>query len=135
MTWQRRLPARTAQRGWVHDHALSLALLALFLASWVAQLLTQAAEVAEHAAEHGTPQSVASTLVSGDFWAEFGAATFENWQSEFLQLLVFVTLTAHLIHRGSAESPDGDDELKAMVEELLARTVRMERSRRGETDA
>jgi hypothetical protein len=33
-----------------------------------------------------------------------------------------VVLTASLIHRTSAESPDGDDEIKAMLQELLART-------------
>jgi hypothetical protein len=40
---------------------------------------------------------------SGYIW-EFGSATMENWQSEFLQLLAMVVLTSFLIHRGSAES-------------------------------
>ncbi len=39
-----------------------------------------------------------------------------------LQLFTFVLLTADLIHRNSAESADGDDELKAMLQELLDRT-------------
>jgi len=39
----------------------------------------------------------------------------ENWQSEFLQLLTFVVLTAVLIHRGSHESKDGDDEMRATL--------------------
>ena len=34
----------------------------------------------------------------------FLSATFENWESEFLQMLVFVLLTAILIQRGSPES-------------------------------
>lgn len=31
-------------------------------------------------------------------------------------------LTTYLIHRSSAESPDGDDEIKAMLQELPTRT-------------
>jgi hypothetical protein len=37
----------------------------------------------------------------------FGEATFENWQSEFLQLLAFVVFTSFLIFKGSPESRDG----------------------------
>jgi hypothetical protein len=45
--------------------------------------------------------------------AEFGEATFENWESEFLQMGVYVLLTARLVQIGSAESrpPDGDPTL------------------------
>lgn len=43
-------------------------------------------------------------------------ATFENWQSEFLQLLAFVVLTSVLIHRGSRESKDADEKLHAAVD-------------------
>jgi hypothetical protein len=42
--------------------------------------------------------------------------------AKFLQLFSFVALTAYLFHRNSAERADGDDETKAMVQELLART-------------
>lgn len=117
-SWQRRLPPRTARRGWLHDHLLTIVLAGLFLVSWIGQFFAQVTEVSNNAHAHGESFSWA------DFWPEFLAATMENWQSEFLQLLTFVALTAHLIHRNSAESPDGDDELKAMLEELLARTER-----------
>jgi hypothetical protein len=40
---------------------------------------------------------------------EFLATLFENWESEFLQMAAYVTLTAHLFQRGSAESRDPDD--------------------------
>lgn len=114
--WQRRLPPRTARRGLLHDHLLSIVLICLFLVSWVGQFVAQVSEVSATAQEHG--QSFSWT----DFWPQFLAATFENWQSEFLQLFTFVVLTCYLIHRNSAESPDGDDETKAMLQELLART-------------
>jgi hypothetical protein len=38
----------------------------------------------------------------GDFFAECGQSTLENWQSEFLQLFSFVVLAAPFIHKGSA---------------------------------
>lgn len=116
MSWQRRLPSRTAKRGWVHDHLLTLVLAALFMLSWAGQAISQLVEVADRAQQHGQQFSFA------EYWPAFASATLENWQSEFLQLFTFVLLTAHLIHRNSAESPDGDDELKGMLAELLERT-------------
>jgi hypothetical protein len=62
---------------------------------------------------------------SGYVW-RWGQATFENWQSEFLQLLAFVVLTSFLIHRGSHESKDGDDELRATLDRVEARLARIE---------
>jgi hypothetical protein len=119
-SWQRRLPPRTARGGWVHDHLLTIVLVSLFVVAWIGQFIAQVVQVRNDAREHGQSFSWA------DFWPQFLSATFENWQSEFLQLFTFVLLTAHLIHRNSAESPDGDDETKAMLEELLARTERSE---------
>jgi len=118
--WRRRLPPRTARSGWIYDRLLSIVLLGLFLASWVGQFVAQATEVRSNAETHGQP------FEWTDFWPQFLSATFENWQSEFLQLFTFVVLTALFIHRNSAESADGDDELKAMLEELLARTESMD---------
>jgi hypothetical protein len=114
--WRRRLPARTARRGWLHDHLLTIVLGGMFLVSWVGQFVAQMVEVGQDAEEHG------QSFLWSDFWPQFLSATFENWQSEFLQLFSFVALTAVLIHRNSSESADGDDEIKAMLEELMART-------------
>ena len=44
----------------------------------------------------------------------------ENWQSEFL-LLTFVVLMAFFIHRGSHESRDSDDGMKAMLQRIEQR--------------
>ena len=38
--------------------------------------------------------------------AHFAEASAENWESEFLQMFIYVVLTAHLFQRGSAESRD-----------------------------
>lgn len=119
-SYRDRLPPRTAKQGWLHDHALSLVLVALFLASWLGQFVSQLIEVGNNAEEHG------QQFTWADYWPQFFSATFENWQSEFLQLFTFVVLTAMLIHRDSAESADGDDEMTAMLEELLERTAHLE---------
>src|SRR5690242_4415274 len=60
-------------------------------------------------AEHQRPVLAFPTYLTG---GEFASATFENWESEFLQMAVYVVLTAFLLQRGSAESrdPDGEDE-------------------------
>ncbi len=39
----------------------------------------------------------------------FGEAVFENWESEFLQMGLYVFLTTFLFQRGSAESKDPDE--------------------------
>jgi hypothetical protein len=40
--------------------------------------------------------------------SHFVEATFENWESEFLQMGMYVLLTVFLFQRGSAESNDPD---------------------------
>jgi hypothetical protein len=40
----------------------------------------------------------------------FGEALFENWESEFLQMGMFVLMTAYLYQKGSAESNDPQEE-------------------------
>jgi hypothetical protein len=39
----------------------------------------------------------------------FIEATFENWESEYLQMALYVLLTAFLFQRGSSESKDPDE--------------------------
>ena len=45
--------------------------------------------------------------------ADVGGATFENWESEFLQMGVYVLLTAWLAQKDSAESKPAGGELEA----------------------
>jgi hypothetical protein len=52
------------------------------------------------------------------FWhylgtGHFGEATFENWESEFLQMGSYVLLTAYLVQRGSPESKPLDQKDRA----------------------
>jgi hypothetical protein len=68
----------------VKDHlkkwGVVYASLALFLTAWIAQFFTQMQVVANEAAEHQQQFSW------GEFWPQYFASTFENWQSEFLQI-------------------------------------------------
>ena len=97
------------------DYNLSIVLLACFLVSWVLHAFTGWARFsAEQLAHSQTPHVFGA---DGYVW-EFAASTFENWQSEFLQLLAMVVLTAYLVHRGSAESKDSNDRLEAKVDAM-----------------
>jgi hypothetical protein len=94
------------------NYNLSVVLAILFFVSWVMQTWTgwHKFEGEQHA--HG--QTAAIFGPSGYVWT-WAAATMENWQSEFLQLLTFVVLTSFLIHRGSHESKDTDEEFRATL--------------------
>ena len=65
----------------------------------------------EDAATHGeSAVSYGSYLLTGHFFE----ATFENWESEFLQMFAFILLTAWFVQRGSAESrPEEGEEADA----------------------
>ena len=56
-------------------------LLLLFAGSWAGQFVTQMAEFTSTQQQHGQP------FQWGEYMHEFFAATFENWQSEWLQLI------------------------------------------------
>lgn len=45
--------------------------------------------------------------------------TFENWQSEFLQLIWQVWGLAILLHVGSPQSKEGDDRIEAKIDLIL----------------
>ena len=68
---------------------------------------------ANEAAEHH------QAAVLSDYLAEMGRDTFENWQSEFLQLLWQVVGLAYFLYIGSPASKENDDRLEAKVDALL----------------
>ena len=69
---------------------------------------------------HATGEYWTSTFAHGEVpWlVDFYRTTFENWQSEFLQVLAFAWLTKHLILQGSPQSKDGDERLEAKIDDL-----------------
>ena len=115
------VPGRSLSKpngNWIHDHLLSLALLAMFLVSWFGQLYFQYQHVLDEARMEGLP---GPGLLSGDFMHAFWASTFENWQSEFLQVFTFIVMTTYIIHRHSPESRDTDDEMAADIRAIRRR--------------
>ena len=107
------------------ERNLAFVLVVLFLSSWAVQAWTGWREFQTEQLSHG--ESAAVFGDSGYIWA-FLQATMENWQSEFLQLLTFVVLTAFLVYKGSPESRDSDDEMKEMLQRIEARLDEMEGS-------
>jgi hypothetical protein len=86
---------------WVRDRGLTLLLMAMFLLFLVGQLFTGVAEYNAEQEQHGQPRvTIHEYLETGHPWE----ALFENWESEFLQMAVFVLLTTVLIQKGSPES-------------------------------
>ena len=83
------------------ENGLSIVVFGLFLVFLVAQSVAgHRVEIAE-SREHGDePPSYGEYLTSGGFVE----ATFENWESEFLQMAAYVVLTVGLRQKGSSES-------------------------------
>jgi hypothetical protein len=67
-------------------------LLALFLASWVGHFIAQLIEAGDQARAHG------QAFTFHEFVPQFLASTFENWQSEWLQLLVQAVVLLGMKH-------------------------------------
>ena len=106
------------------NYSLSIVLTALFLVSWSVQ--TWAGWMKYSNEQQSRGQQVSIFGKDGYIW-DWSQATFENWQSEFLQLLSFVLLTSFLIHKGSHESKDGDEEMKALIVSLHERLHKIEK--------
>ena len=86
---------------WIHDRALTIALMAMFAVFLAGQYVTGFREYSESQNEHGQPQiAMADYFYTGHWWE----GVFENWESEFLQMAVFVLLTTVLVQKGSPES-------------------------------
>lgn len=54
-----------------------------------------------------------------DFAVQIARDTFENWQSEFLQLLWQVCGLAYFLYIGSPASKEGDDRKEAKIDAIL----------------
>ena len=61
----------------------------------------------------------AQAISTSEFFVELMRDTFENWQSEFLQLLWQVAGLAMLLYVGSPQSKEGDDRMEAKIDYIL----------------
>jgi hypothetical protein len=99
----------TGMKRFLHDNGLSLVFFLLFVIAILGQIFTGQAEHNQEMLEKGGRQvGVVDYLSTGHFIQ----STFENWESEFLQMALFVVLTIFLYQRGSSESkdPEGGEE-------------------------
>ncbi len=97
------------------NYGLSITLFSFFVFSWLGQAYFQWNEFVTYQQVHNQEVNIK------DFFNEFMRATLENWQSEFLQLFTFVVLATYLIHKGSPQSKDGDEETRKMLREIKSR--------------
>lgn len=88
------------------NNGLSITLASLFLVFWSCQAVSGWHVHNEEEALHAKPElDFGEYLRSGHFWQ----ATGENWESEFLQMGVYVVFTSFLFQKGSAESKDPEE--------------------------
>lgn len=91
----------------IKNNSLSLVFLLLFLISIVGQVIFGLEEHNRELLEKGAASlSLSEYLFSGHFLQ----STFENWESEFLQMVLFIELTIFLQQKGSSESKDFEKE-------------------------
>ncbi len=96
--------------------------LGFFLGSLVLHWLFGWRSYVSDAQEHGQIPELASYL------DEMLRDTFENWQSEFLQLLWQVVGLAYFLYVGSPSSKENDDRMEAKIDAL----IRLQGGERGE---
>lgn len=78
-------------------------LIALFVGSWLGQAIAMQPEIAEKG------------------WTEFWSATFENWQSEFLQLFVQAVVVVGLADRLFAKSTEDIEHIDRKLDVITRR--------------
>jgi hypothetical protein len=89
------------------NNSLSIVFFLLFAVTIVGQAIAGLKEHNTEMQEEGGQQiSMGQYLLSGHFLQ----ATFENWESEFFQMALFVILSMFLYQKGSSESKDPDKE-------------------------
>lgn len=92
-------------RKFLYQNGLSIIFLCLFIIALMAQVVTGFREYNKGREEDGgAPKSLSAYFGSGHFIE----STFENWESEFLQMALFVVLTISLRQKGSSESKSFD---------------------------
>ncbi len=98
------------------NNGLTIVLLILFAGALIGQTITGWQVYNVQQEEHSQPViGLGQYLRTG----HFVEAVFENWESEFLQMALYVVLTVFLFQRGSAESknPDQQETVDAVPDE------------------
>jgi hypothetical protein len=90
---------------WVTLGFLLISLVGHWLFGWLAYVNDQ--------------QALGHSVEVGGYVVEMLRETFENWQSEFLQLLWQVVGLTILLYIGSPQSKESEDRSEAMLEEII----------------
>ena len=107
-------PERAAHKlGALGKYSYAWLTLAFFIGSFALHWYFGWDAYVDEAREHGQTPETSSYLT------QMARDTFENWQSEFLQLLWQVVGLAYFLYIGSPSSKENDDRIEAKVDELL----------------
>lgn len=99
--------SRNAFTSFLYNNSLTLVFVFLFLITLTGQVYTGFKEHNNFLEQKGANAiEVSSYLTSGHFIQ----ATFENWESEFLQMSLFIIFSIWLRQKGSSESKPVDEE-------------------------
>ncbi|HEX8706870.1 MAG TPA: DUF6766 family protein [Pyrinomonadaceae bacterium] len=90
----------------LRNNGLSIVMFTLFLLALMGQSVTGYRQYNEEQQDHGQPTVGFTEYLSSGHFVE---AIFENWESEFLQMGMYVLLTAYLYQKGSPESKKLDE--------------------------
>lgn len=90
----------------LRENGLSIAMFTLFIFALAGQSVTGYRQYNEGQKDHGQPTISYTEYFSTGHFVE---AVFENWESEFLQMGMYVLLTAYLYQKGSPESKKLDE--------------------------
>ena len=113
---------KAARYGIFGKYAYAWLTLGFFLISLILHWFFGWKSFVSDAQEHGQLPAFA------DYLDEMLRDTFENWQSEFLQLLWQVVGLAYFLYVGSPSSKENDDRLEAKIDAL----IRLQDAERGE---
>jgi succinate dehydrogenase hydrophobic anchor subunit len=105
-------------RRWWRDYSLSIVVGVLFILTF---LLHGLFGWWQYLADQAANDDPATFWGPSGYIVYFGEWTFQNWQSEFLEVYLLIVLTASLVHKGSHESKDGEEEMKAALSRIEKR--------------
>ncbi|MEO3802487.1 DUF6766 family protein [Nonomuraea sp. B1E8] len=92
---------------WLKDNALSLMFLVLFVLAVCGQAVAGLLDYNDRQMAAGAePVSLPDYVASSSFAVDVA----ENWQSEYLQFFLFITVTVWFVQRGSPESKEPGEE-------------------------
>jgi hypothetical protein len=94
---------RKSFKDFLFENSLSIVLIVITLFVLIGHSVTGYMDFNEELSEENQPQiEYTEYLTSGSFIE----SVFENWESEFLQMGIYIILTAFLMQKGSSESKD-----------------------------